>query len=222
MADIVIPKYLDPNSMGGRVLDAQQQMLTDIIQRRLPGEAMPPTGVHAGRWSDFVLGLQLIGNIDADRGMGPQFREWYLEQTGHHLLDPNGINMNDAPTIVYQPDQEFGRWLPGSPNIYGNRNKILETFNMDYQSRPGGDGGVAITKDCLDQIESLVAKYTEQSPAILVIGKKYYIAQVRHSWEQRVKTAWNGSVTCIAEPRQPAEIDTLTWAIGGKLIVVRA
>lgn len=223
MADVVIPKYLDPNSMGGRVLDAQQQMLTDIVQRRLPGEAMRPTGVHAGNWSDFVLGLQLIWNIDADRGMGPQFRERYLKETGHDLLDPHGINMNDAPTIVYKPDQEFGQWIDGSQNIHGEQNKILETVHIDYRNNHGGDGGVSITDDSYDQIDALVGKHAETKPTILVIGNHgTRVKLVYHAWKGKVEDAWNGSVTCLTKKIAESDVNRLTWAVGSKLIVVRA
>ncbi len=189
MTSTNIPEYLDPESMGGWVFSAQEQMVRSAEMLALQASPPAPTGVHTGSSLTFVQNVQGVWGIDTDGGMGPGFRNEYQTRTGHLLLNPAGNGRPQAPTIAIGPNDKHGAmWIPGRDNapVADQRQLTITTFGDQHRpSMSGGNGTTYLTPEHMDRLKEEVQAIQKVNGQVLLIIDKHVNRSSPSDWQSR-------------------------------------
>lgn len=211
-----LPKFLDPDSMGGWVHLAQERMAKLHQAKQLPGKVPEITGVHSNLWLSYVKGLQGIWHIDMDGGMGPEFRSTFCEEIGTPLFTED--MQVTAATIVFSPETQYGGDLVPGPITDASGEVTFVT--PEPRVRVGrGDGLMGPSEAGLAQIR----EHAKKGKRVLFIGRgcspKIYFTE-RTDW---IDSNQGAAMTDVTVPKGVCHLGDHLKSIArlvGPLVVV--
>lgn len=185
----ILPAYLDPGSFGFWVWFFQKQMHEHYNNKILKFKPPPITGCHEQEWVEFVKALQNEWSIDADGGMGPQFRAEYKKRSGYSLYILG--QYISAPTVWFGPKSKDVGQVVLARHIDNTdlRTAALSTGRSitflpvgERIHRSGGDGGTNLTKDGYHAIRRIGEQLKVGAKIVIEGGDERIVLETLADW----------------------------------------
>lgn len=221
------PPYLDPGSVGAAVTYAQNAILAR--KRDLPNciynTKLTTTGWHTGEWVTAIQAWQQELGIEADGGMGPEFRTTIKERYKINLIWNTSTQIKrlrpTGCTLWRGPDSQYLQLI--MHDIVNDSLKVDSVHFVPFVSYQASGQEVSISSIARETAHLALRMAGEEDP-IIAFGSERHLPNERQRWcvelglspGRLLLVSWRGQVA------EPVPLGTLAYLINllGPSIVV--